>query len=123
MKLKGSSIIIDGVKFSHNDIHTLPKGLCISEVKIVMRKDGVAFQSHQAYLSNMFPCKICFEGVKYKSSEHLFHTEMAKHHNRFYLVNRIIKAKDGYTSKKDSHGNNHCRRLGGSQVKKNAQSY
>ena len=100
VKLKGSSIIIDGVKFSHKDIHALPKGLSISEVKIVTTKDGVAFQSHHAYLSNMFPCIIVYEGVDYKSSEHLYHSEMAKHHNRLDLVNRIIKAKDGYASKR-----------------------
>ena len=64
MKLKGSSIIINGVKYNHNDIHTLPKGLRIVEIRIVTTKDGVAFQSHHVYLSNMFPCKIMFEGVE-----------------------------------------------------------
>ena len=69
-------------------------------IRIVTTKDGMAFQSHHAYLSNMFPCKIMFEGVEYKSAEHLYHTERAKHHNRFDLVNRIIKAKDGYATKR-----------------------
>ena len=100
VKLRGSSITIDGVKYTHKDIHALPKGLCISEVKIVTTKEGVAFQSHHAYLSNMFPCKILYEGVEYKSAEHLYHSEMAKHHNRLDLVNRIIKSKDGYASKR-----------------------
>ena len=92
--------IIDGVKYNHNDIHSLCKGLSITEVKIVPTKDGVAFQSHHAYLSNMFPCKIMFEEVEYKSAEHLYHTEMVKHHNRFDLVNRIIKAKDEYATER-----------------------
>ena len=70
------------------------------KVKIVTTKDGVAFQSHHAYLSNMFPCKIMFEGVEYKSAELLYHPNTAKHHNRFDLVNRIIKAKDGYATKR-----------------------
>ena len=47
IKLKGSSIVIDGIKFGikfgHNDIHNLPKGLSIEQVKIVTTKDGVAF--------------------------------------------------------------------------------
>ena len=98
--MRGSSITIDGVKYTHNDIHALPKGLSIYEVKIVTTKDGVAFQSHHTYLSNMYLCKIMYEGVEYKSAEHLYHSEMAKHHNRLDLVNRIIKAKDGYLSKK-----------------------
>ena len=44
--------------------------------------------------------KIMYEGVEYKSSEHLYHTEMAKHNNTLDLVNNIIKAKDGYRTKK-----------------------
>ena len=100
VKLKGSSIIIDGVKFVHKDIHNLPKGLSIEKVKLVATKDGLAFQSHHSYLSNMYPVKIVYNGEEYKSSEHLYHAEMARHHNRQDLVKRIIKAKDGYATKK-----------------------
>ena len=60
----------------------------------------MAFQSHHAYLSNMYPCKIMFEGVEYRSSEHLYYVEMAKHHNRLDLVNKLTKAKDGYACKR-----------------------
>ena len=102
VKLKGSSIIIDGVKYVHKDIHNLPKGLSIQQVKTVPTKDGIAFQSHYSYLSNMFPCTIIYEGIEYKSSEHLYHAEMARHHDRLDLVNSIIKAKDGYATKKIS---------------------
>ena len=100
VKLRGSNIVIDGMKYSHKDIHNLPKDLSIEKVKIVTTKDGVAFQSHHAYLSNMYLCKIIYEGVEYKSSEHLYHAEMAKHHNRLDLVSKIIQAKDGYATKR-----------------------
>ena len=100
VKLKGSSIIIDGVKFVHRDIRNLPKGLSIDQVKMVKTKDGLSFQSHHSYLSNMFPCTITYDGVDYKSSEHLYHAEMARPHNRLDLVNVIIKAKDGYATKR-----------------------
>ena len=100
VKLKGSNIIIDAVKFGHSDIYNLPKGLSIDLVKIVATKDGLAFQSHHAYLSNMYPCKIVFENVEYKSSEHLYYAEMARHHNRLDLIDEIIKTKDGYAAKR-----------------------
>ena len=100
IKLKGLSIIINGVKFYHKDIHNLPKDLSICQIKIIATKDGVAFQSHHAYLSNMYPCKIMYDGVEYKSGEHLYHCEMAKHHNPIDLVHKIIKAKDGYATKR-----------------------
>ena len=47
----------------------------------------------------MYPCKIVFEGTEYKSAEHFYYAEMARHHNRLDLVNDIIKAKDRYAAK------------------------
>ena len=78
----------------------LPKNLCIDQVKIVATKDGIAFQSHHAFLSNMYPCKISYEGIDYKSSEHLYFSEMARHHSRLDLLKDIINAKDGYAAKR-----------------------
>ena len=100
IKLRGSSVIIDGIKYGHKDIHTLPKGLSIEEIKIVATKDGIAFQSHHAYLSNMYPCKIIYEGLEYKSSEHLYFSEMARHHSKLDLAEEIRNTKDGYTAKR-----------------------
>ena len=48
----------------------------------------------------MYPCKIMYNGVEYKSAEHLYHCGMTKHHNPIDLINKIIKAKDGYTAKR-----------------------
>ena len=102
IKLRGSNIIIDGIKYGHSDINALPKGLSIKGIKVVATKDGTAFQSHHAYLSNMYPCKIVYEGLKYKSSEHLFFAKMARHHNKFELAEEIRNTKDGYTAKRAS---------------------
>ena len=102
IKLRGSNIIIDGIKYGHSDIHALPKGLSIKEIKVVATKDGTAFQSHHAYLSNMFPCKIVYEGLEYKSSEHLYFAQMARHHNKFELAEEIRNTKDGHAAKRAS---------------------
>ena len=48
----------------------------------------------------MYPVKILYEGIEYKSAEHLYYAEMARHHNRLDLVNDIIKAMDGYAAKR-----------------------
>ena len=100
VKLRGSSIIIDGIKYGHSDISALPKGLSIKEIKIVATSDGTAFQSHHAYLSNMYPCKIIYEGLEYKSSENLYFAEMARHHNKLELAEEIRNTKDGYAAKR-----------------------
>ena len=102
IKLRGSNIISDGIKYGHSDINDLPKGLSIKGIRIVATNDGTAFQSHHAYLSNMYPCKIVYEGLEYKSSEHLYFAEMARHHNKFELAEEIRNTKDGYAAKRAS---------------------
>ena len=59
VKLKSSSIIIDEVMYNHKDIHTLPKGMSISEVKAVTTKDGVECQSRHALL----PVRSCLKAL------------------------------------------------------------
>ena len=61
IKLKGSTIVINGIKYGHGDTHNLPKDLNITQVKIVATKDGHAFQSHHAFLSSMYPCIIKYD--------------------------------------------------------------
>ena len=39
-------------------------------VKVTDVVDGIAFQSHHAYLSNMYRTDIVYEGNTYKTSEH-----------------------------------------------------
>ena len=100
VKLRGSSIIIDEIKFSYKDINALPHGLSMENVKMVRVEDGIAFQSHYAYMSNMFPCDINENGVIYKSAEHFYSAELAKFNNRNDLIQDILDAPDGYAAKR-----------------------
>ena len=52
IKLRGTTLIIDGVKLTYRDIENLPYGLSMESVKIISVPEGLAFQSHHAYLSN-----------------------------------------------------------------------
>ena len=72
----------------------------MERVKIIKVLDGVAFQSHHAFLSNMFMCLIKHAGVDYKSAEHFYSAEMARFHNRLDLIDDILKAQDGYAAKR-----------------------
>ena len=100
VKLRGSTIIIDEIKYTYKDINSLPHGLTMENVKIVKVSDGIAFQSHFAYLSNMFLCNIKVGEITYKSSEHFYSVELAKYHDRNDLVQEIIEASDGYAAKR-----------------------
>ena len=100
VKLRGNNLIIDDIKYSYKDIDSLPHGLTMESVKILIVTDGLAFQSHHAYLSNMFPCIIKVNDVIFKSAEHYYSAEMARYHNRLDLIQPIIDSKDGYAAKR-----------------------
>ena len=100
VKLRGSSIIIEEVKYSYKDINNLPHNLSMENVKILRVADGIAFQSHHAFMSNMFACLIKADGQVFKSAEHFYSAEMAKFHKRDDLIQPIIDAKDGYLAKR-----------------------
>ena len=100
IKVRGTSLVIDGIKFTHREIANLPYELSMESVKVIDVVDGIAFQSHHAYLSNMYRTDIVYDGNTYKTSEHLYSAEYAKHHDRMDLVDDIIAAEDGYEAKR-----------------------
>ena len=100
IKLRGNSLVIDGVKLTYKDIDNLPYGLSMESVKILKVDDGYAFQSHHSYFSNMFVVDIVYEGQTYQTAEHLYSAEFARHHDRLDLVQGIIDARDGYEAKR-----------------------
>ena len=82
IKLKGNVLIIDGIRLTYKDIDHLPYNLSMESAKILKVHDGYAFQSHHGYMSNMFMVNIKYEGETYKSAEHLYTAEFARHHDK-----------------------------------------
>ena len=100
IKLRGNVIIIDGIRFTHKDIDSLPYELSMESAKIIQVADGVAFQSEYAYLSNMYKTEIKYDGETYPTSEHLYSAEFVRHHDRLDLLGEILAAEDGFIAKK-----------------------
>ena len=100
IKLRGSVLIIDGMRLTYKDIDHLPYGLSMEAVKILKVEDGYAFQSHHAYMSNMFKIDIMYEGTIYKSAEHFYTAEFVRHHDKLDLLPSILDAEDGYAAKR-----------------------
>ena len=48
----------------------------------------------------MFVVDIQYEGATYKTAEHLYTAEFAKHHDRLDIIQDIIEAEDGYAAKR-----------------------
>ena len=100
VKLRRSTIDIDDVKYTHKDIDALPHNFSMENVKLVKVSDGYAFQSHFAFLSNMYPCYITDVNIVYKSAEHYYSADMARHHSRQDLIKDILKSTDVYEAKR-----------------------
>ena len=56
-KLRGDAIIIDGVRYAHDNIDKLPHEITLENAKIVEVQDGHAFQSEHAFLSSLYECE------------------------------------------------------------------
>ena len=77
-RVYGSSIDVDGQRVQYQDTDKLPVGLRIEDMKIIEVADGTCFQSHHAYLSNMYPAPLKYDdGKVYPSAEVLFQTVKA----------------------------------------------
>ena len=54
VRFRGNVLFIEGKRFTCADIESLPLGLTMESVKLIKVSDGYAFQSHHAFLSNMY---------------------------------------------------------------------
>ena len=78
LQQKGKALIIDGQKYSYEDIGDLPNYLSLQKAKIVKTTDGVAFQAKHAYLSNLADSPFVDSGEDFRCSEQYIHIGRAK---------------------------------------------
>ena len=62
--------------------------------------DGVAFQSHHAYMSNMFACPIKYNGTCFHSAEQLYQTEKARHAGDQLVESQLLECDSPYDAKR-----------------------
>ena len=99
-QVRGSVLHIGGRRYTYDDLNTLPHGLSLEKAKIVEVQDGFAFQSHHAFLSNLYPARITYKGATYPTVEHLYHAVCAEFHEQHDLARNIRTTKDPYLAKR-----------------------
>ena len=92
-KYKGDAIVVDGVRYTHVDIGTLPHDITLEHAKVVKVQDGYAFQSEHAFLSSLYHCDFTFKNQKYHSSEQALHHVRADENNQPELASQILETK------------------------------
>lgn len=78
----GDDIILNGTRWNPTDFNRLPVGDWIMDSRKVFWRGTVAFQSALCPLSNLFPCVIFFNGIRYTSLEQAYQHQSALHHQR-----------------------------------------
>lgn len=88
----GDYFVIDGRRIHQRDLNNLPVGMRIMDSRTLYGRGTVAFQSALSPLSNLFPCRIKFNGVYYTSTEQAYQFAKAIHHGSPLLA-KDIKAE------------------------------
>ena len=63
---KGTGVVLNGIYYPHKEMSRLPDDLQISNTKTKVVNNCTAFCTQHSPLSNMAPCKIEIDGVKYR---------------------------------------------------------
>lgn len=92
----GDDIIIDGNRHKYEELNSLPVGQRYMDSRTIFNDGIVAFQSTVSPLSNLFPCKLRYEGYTYTSLEQCYQYHRAVHHNRPQLARLILNTNDPY---------------------------
>lgn len=99
VRVHGDGVIIDGHKYKHTELNSLPPHFSLAKAKTINRDGEIYFHSEHSYLSNFARSPILHEGVAYPTAEHMFQTikcKMADDRDRveqIALVSTALEAK------------------------------
>ena len=97
--VRGRALVVDDVRFTYNDIGNLPDGITMENTKLVRLEDGWAFQSHYAFPSSMYPCKIRHNDRDFQCVEQAYFHDMAEEAGYQRAAEKLRECKNGYTAK------------------------
>lgn len=88
--------IIDGTKWHINQLNDLPEGMRLMDSRTRFKRGTVAFQSALSPLSNLFHCRLKYNGVVYNSVEQAYQCLKCLHHGKLDLATDIKHEPDPY---------------------------
>ena len=91
--LVGDMIMVNGIKYSTNDLEKLPEDMRPDKIAI-QEKDGVVlFYRSDAYLSNFYDAEMCIDNITYQNVEQYFTAEKARTFNDNVTLSKIMEAE------------------------------
>ena len=98
--VRGAALVVDDIRYSYQDIEDLLEGITMENAKMVEVSDGIAFQSHHAFLSSMFPIPIKIRDTPRHCAEQAYWLELAWLAKNKRAIEKIRDSKNGYEAKR-----------------------
>ena len=98
-RMEGAHVVLDGMHYYRENIHTLPPELSADKVTSETNEEVVAFFGELHPLSNFHSCKFDFEGESFHSSEQLIQFKKAELFGDQVARERILNSTDAQDSK------------------------
>ena len=98
-RMEGACVVLDGIHYYRENIHTLPPELLADKVTSETNEEVVAFFGELHPLSNFHSCKFDFEGETFHSSEQLIQLKKAELFRDQAARERILNSTDAQDSK------------------------
>lgn len=103
IRVHGDGLILDNIKYRHNELDLLPPAFSIEKAKTRESETDVFFQSEFSPFSNFYHSNFSEEnGVIYYSAEQAFQSKKARFHGKLQLANKIMCERNPYDIKKMS---------------------
>ena len=104
-KIKGTKLVVEGKSFGLDETDQVPSDIRIEKAKNIeiMNGEGIAFQGHHSFLSNMSKAEFEYEGKQFKSVEVGYQYMRACANDCHDEASKIRKESDAYSAKRTSH--------------------
>ena len=98
-RMEGSHVVLDGIHYYRENIHTLPPELAADKVTSETDKNTIAFFGELNPLSNFHSCRFDFEDETFHSTEQLIQLKKAELFEDNIAKERILNSTDAQDSK------------------------
>ena len=104
--VRGTTLHLDGNRYSHREIHRLPVDLSLEAAKQLEfdQGKGIGFQGHPSMLSNMASCSVEYENEVYRSVEEAYQHQKAICCGDRRGAERILQSTTAYKAKFEGGG-------------------
>ena len=105
-RLKGAKLVIDGKRYSVNDLDRLPDSLQPFEVSTKANEETLGFFGELCPFSNFYRINFTFNGATYHSSEQFIQHQKVLYCNDYEAANKIMLTKSALACKQLSYSIN-----------------